>query len=101
MENELLKENWSKLKNTPSTKPRSSRISKVIETVALGPPVKHVVVDGPAIIEKLGYVVTVAVLHGQARISATDAMPAGPDLLLGVLFIAAFAKTQTSDHSGG
>ena len=55
----------------------------------------------PAIIEKLGYVVTVAVLHGQARISAADAMAAGPDLLLGALFIAAFAKTQTSDHSGG
>jgi hypothetical protein len=39
----------------------------------------------------------VAVLQGQARISAADTMAAGPDLLLGLLFIAAFAKTPTSD----
>jgi hypothetical protein len=43
----------------------------------------------PSIVEKLGYVVTVAVLHGQARISTADAAAAGPDLLLGVLFVAA------------
>jgi hypothetical protein len=55
----------------------------------------------PSIIEKLGYVVTVAVLHGQARIPAADATAAGPDLLLGVLFVAAFAKTPTSDRRGG
>jgi hypothetical protein len=50
----------------------------------------------PSIIEKLGYVATVALLHGQARISAADATVAGPDLLLGVLFIVAFAKTPAS-----
>ena len=44
---------------------------------------------------------TVAVLHGQARISAADATAAGPDLLLGVLFIAAFAKTPTLERRGG
>lgn len=47
----------------------------------------------PSIVEKLGFVVTVALLYGQARISASDAMVAVPDLLLGVLFIAAFVKT--------
>ena len=51
----------------------------------------------PCIIEKLGYVVTLAVLHGQARISATDAMATVPDMVLGVLFIVAFAKTPMSD----
>jgi hypothetical protein len=45
--------------------------------------------------------VTVAVLHGQARISAADATAAVPDLLLGVLFIAAYAKTPTLDRPGG
>jgi hypothetical protein len=55
----------------------------------------------PSIIEKLGYVVTLTVLHGQARISATDAMAAVPDALLGALFIAAFAKTPMSDPRGG
>jgi len=54
----------------------------------------------PSIIEKLSYVVTVAVLLGQARISATDAMAAAPDMVLGVLFIAAFARTRMSDLRG-
>jgi hypothetical protein len=49
----------------------------------------------PSMVEKFGYVVTLAVLHGQGRISAADAMAAVPDLLLGVLFVAAFAKTST------
>jgi hypothetical protein len=47
----------------------------------------------PSIIEKLGYVAVVAVLHSQARISAMDASAAVPDLVLGVLFAAAFFKT--------
>jgi hypothetical protein len=58
----------------------------------------------PSIVEKLGFVVTVAVLHGQARITAAEATVAAPDLLLGVLFIAAFAKTAASgrwEHRGG
>lgn len=48
----------------------------------------------PAIVEKFGHVVGVAVLYSQGRISTMDAMAAGPDLLLGVLFIAAFANTR-------
>jgi hypothetical protein len=48
----------------------------------------------PGILEKLGHVTTVAVLYGQSRVSATDAQAAVPDLLLGILFIAAFAKTS-------
>jgi hypothetical protein len=54
-----------------------------------------------SIVEKFGHVMTVAVLYGQARISTLDAMAAGPDLLLGVLFIAAFAKTPTPDPRRG
>jgi len=54
----------------------------------------------PSIIEKLGYVVILAVLHGQARISAADAAAGVPDLLLGVMFIVAFMKTPTSDRPG-
>ena len=53
----------------------------------------------PAIIEKLGYVLTLAVLYSQSRISAAEASPLWPDLLLGILFIVAFAKTATSDSS--
>ena len=49
----------------------------------------------PAAIEKFGYVVTLAVLYGQARISTADAQAAVPDLLLGILFIVAFAKIRS------
>jgi predicted anti-sigma-YlaC factor YlaD len=45
------------------------------------------------IVEKLGHVAGVAVLYGQQRVSVADATAAGPDLLLAVLFIAAFAMT--------
>ena len=54
-----------------------------------------------SMVEKFGHVMTVAALYGQARISTLDAMAAGPDLLLGVLFIAAFAKTPTPDQRRG
>ena len=52
----------------------------------------------PAIIEKLGYVVTLAVLYGRSRISAADAQAAVPDLLLGILFIVAFVKTRAPER---
>jgi hypothetical protein len=44
------------------------------------------------IVEKLGYVATLAVLREQ--ISPMEAAAAWPDLLLGILFIVAFAKTR-------
>jgi hypothetical protein len=50
----------------------------------------------PGIIEKLGYVGTLIVLYLNARIPAIDAQAAVPDLLLGLLFIAALVKTRTS-----
>jgi hypothetical protein len=55
----------------------------------------------PAIVEKLGYVATLAVLFGQARISAVDAQAALPDGLLGIAFIAAFIKTRPPSVPGG
>lgn len=47
----------------------------------------------PSIVEKVGYVVSVAVLHSQGRISPAEASTAVPDLVLGLLFVAAFVKT--------
>jgi len=49
----------------------------------------------PSVLEKLGHVTTVGVLYSQSRISTIDAQGALPDLLLGVLFIAAFVKTSS------
>jgi hypothetical protein len=48
------------------------------------------------------YVVTVAVLHGRALISTTEAMTAAPDMVRAVLFIAAFARTHAGPrHASG
>jgi len=58
-------------------------------------PVRFRLLMLPAIVEKLGYVTTLIVLYSQGRISGTDANPVLPDLVLGLLFIAAFAKTKS------
>ena len=47
----------------------------------------------PAMLEKFGYVSTLAVLYGQGGIATLDAMAAVPDGLLGLLFMVAFVKT--------
>ena len=44
----------------------------------------------PAILEKLGHVATVTTLYSRGAISTDDAATAAPDMLLGVLFVAAF-----------
>jgi uncharacterized membrane protein YqgA involved in biofilm formation len=48
-----------------------------------------------AIVEKFAYVGTLLLLRAQSRISQIDVQPVLPDLLLGVLFIVAFAKTRS------
>jgi hypothetical protein len=48
----------------------------------------------PCLVEKIGYVVILAVFYGQARIAADDAMAAMPDAVLAVLFVLAFLKTS-------
>ena len=48
----------------------------------------------PSILEKFGYVVTLVVLYTRGRIPWADAQALVPDLILGVLFIAAFVKTR-------
>src|SRR5688500_11896213 len=50
------------------------------------------------VVEKVSYVITLAVLYQQARISTDDAMAAFPDLLFGILFVMAFAKTRRSQE---
>jgi len=49
----------------------------------------------PSMIEKFGFVLITAVLYARAAISPADASAAVPDLLLGVLFVAAFARTRS------
>ena len=49
----------------------------------------------PAILEKMGHVAGVAILYGRGRLTTADATAAGPDLLLGALFIVAFVVTSS------
>jgi hypothetical protein len=48
----------------------------------------------PGMLEKFSFVVTLAVLFLQRRISWPDAQAAVPDLLLCVLFVVAFSRTR-------
>ena len=52
----------------------------------------------PSMIEKCSYGVAVVVLVLQARMHASDLVFAGTDLLLGVLFVAAYLKTAATGH---
>ena len=54
----------------------------------------------PSMLEKFGHVLTLGVLYSLGRIPALDAQAAVPDLVLGTLFIVAFARTRTSARSG-
>jgi hypothetical protein len=54
----------------------------------------------PSMLEKFGWVATLAVLSGQGRITAIDVQPLWPDLVLGLLFVAAFVKTRASSRPG-
>ena len=50
----------------------------------------------PGMIEKLGYVVGLAVLYHQARVTWADAQAAVPDFALAILMMLAFVKTRPS-----
>jgi hypothetical protein len=48
----------------------------------------------PATLEKFIYVISLSVLHVEGRLPSGQLVGVGPDLVLGVLFIAAFLKTS-------
>lgn len=50
----------------------------------------------PAMVEKLGYVITLTLLYKAGRVAAADASAAIPDGLLGLLFVVAFVVTSRS-----
>jgi hypothetical protein len=47
-----------------------------------------------AMLEKFGFIIAIAVLLAQGRVSASFAASTAPDLLLGLLFVAAFVKSK-------
>jgi len=50
----------------------------------------------PSMLEKFGFIASIGVLYIQARITLTDVSVVAPDIVLGVLFTIAFAKTSAS-----
>jgi hypothetical protein len=56
-------------------------------------PVRYRPVMIPAMLEKIGFPVAVLILYLQGRVSPTILIPAGLDLVLLILFIAAYRKT--------
>ena len=53
----------------------------------------------PSVLEKFGYAAAVITLHLQGRMRASDVPLGVMDLFLGILFLAAFAKTKNAEQS--
>lgn len=49
-----------------------------------------------AILEKFGYIVTLAVLYARGRIQFGQFSAALPDIVLGLLFVTAFSRTSSA-----
>ena len=64
-----------------------------------GDPVRLRAMMIPAVVEKFGYVMTMAILLVEHRVAAIDAVVAAPDAFLGILFVVAFAKTRESQRT--
>jgi len=48
----------------------------------------------PSLVEKFGFIVSMVVLFSRGRVTQTEFVTTLPDLLLGILFIVALAKTR-------
>ncbi len=58
-------------------------------------PLRYRIMMLPSILEKASYVLALLALFGQHRVTASMALPATSDLVLGVLFIAAYMTTKS------
>jgi hypothetical protein len=59
-------------------------------------PARYRVMIIPSILEKFSYVIANLVLFANQRMSASQALPSTTDLMLAILFIAAFLKTRSA-----
>lgn len=63
-------------------------------------PVRNRLLILPAIVEKVSFVLAGLLLFVRHRISASQALPAAPDLVLAILFVAAFLRTGPAARPG-
>ena len=62
-------------------------------------PIRYRPMMVPAMLEKIGFPIAVAILYLQGRLAPTIFIPASLDLVLLILFIAAYRKTAALDSS--
>jgi len=55
----------------------------------------------PAVLEKFVYVISLSALYLQGRLAAGQLAVAGPDLVLGILFIVSFFKVEEARRRSG
>jgi hypothetical protein len=68
--------------------------------IIAGDPARFRPIMPVAMIEKFAYVIALALLHSQGRIGFAQASAGIPDLVLGLLFVAAFVKTRPATGAG-
>ena len=59
-------------------------------------PARYRVMIIPSVLEKFSYVIADLVLFANQRVSASQALPSTSDLILALLFMAAFIKTRSA-----
>ena len=57
-------------------------------------PLRYRPIMAAALVEKFGYIATLAVLYARGQLQFGQFSVAGPDVVLGLLFLAAFQKTK-------
>ena len=66
---------------------------QIVFLVIATDPLRYRPIMAAALVEKFGYIATLGVLYAQGQIQFGQFAVVGPDVVLGLLFIAAFLKT--------
>jgi len=67
---------------------------QVVFLVISTDPLRYRTIMAAALVEKFGYIATLAALYARGQLQFGQFAVAGPDFVLGILFIAAFLKTR-------
>ena len=71
---------------------------QIVFLVISSDPLRHRPIMAAALVEKFGYIATLSVLYAQGQIQFGQFAVIVPDVVLGLLFIAAFLKTGGKGH---
>ena len=71
---------------------------QIVFLVISSDPLRYRPIMAAALVEKFGYIATLSVLYTQGQIQFGQFAVIGPDVILGLLFVAAFLKTGGKGH---